>query len=141
MALLDDAEPVAVDACLAGGRYLRGAYQDGTSEVTHSAVDAKSTADIGAEERMLAVLEESFPDHTVDAEESGRHPGDDRYRWIVDPLDGTTPVRIPARRRGRDAGAVTRGGDRYVGRRPRCQARRRRPCLLGGHRPRDRGRL
>ena len=89
MALLDDAEPVAVDACLAGGRYLRGAYQDGTSEVTHSAVDAKSTADVGAEERMLAVLEESLPEHTVDAEESGVHPGDDRYRWVVDPLDGT----------------------------------------------------
>ena len=49
MALLDDAEPVAVDACLAGGRYLRGAYEDGTSEVTHSSVDAKSTADAGAE--------------------------------------------------------------------------------------------
>ena len=89
MALLDDAEPVAVDACLAGGRYLRGTYQDGTSEVTHSSVDAKSTADAGAEERMLAVLEESFPEHTVDAEESGVHPGDDRYRWVVDPLDGT----------------------------------------------------
>ena len=84
MTLLDDAEPVAVDACLAGGRYLRGAYQDGTSEVTHSTVDAKSTADVSAEERMLAVLEESFPDHTVEAEESGVPPGDDRYRWVVD---------------------------------------------------------
>jgi myo-inositol-1(or 4)-monophosphatase len=89
MVRLDDAEPVAVDACLAAGGYLRRAYHDGSSEVEHSAVDAKSSADVEAETRMLDVLEEAFPDHTVDAEESGRHPGDDRYRWIVDPLDGT----------------------------------------------------
>ena len=29
------------------------------------------------------------PDHAVDAEESGHHPGDDAHRRVVDPLDGT----------------------------------------------------
>jgi len=89
MARLDDAEPVAVDACLAAGGYLRRAHHDGSSEVEYSAVDVNASADVEAETRMLDILEEAFPEHTVDADESGRHPGDDRYRWIVDPLDGT----------------------------------------------------
>jgi myo-inositol-1(or 4)-monophosphatase len=89
MTLLDDAESVAVDACLAGGEYLRDVYHDGSSEANHSAIDTKSSADVGAERRMLDVLCESFPGHAVDAEESGHHSGDDRYRWVVDPLDGT----------------------------------------------------
>ena len=89
MSLLDDAEPVAVDACLAAGRYLRGVYHDGSSEASHSSVDTKSSADVGSEQRMLEVLEDAFPDHAVDAEESGHHPGDDAHRWVVDPLDGT----------------------------------------------------
>jgi len=89
MALLDDAEPVAVDACLEAGQYLRRVYQDGSSDADHSSVDVTSSADVGAETRMLDGIEDAFPDHAIDAEESGHHPGDDRHRWIVDPLDGT----------------------------------------------------
>jgi myo-inositol-1(or 4)-monophosphatase len=85
----DHAESVAIDACLRGGRYLRDAFRDGATDADHSATDVKSSADVESESRMLDVLTDSFPDHTIDAEESGRHPGDDRYRWIVDPLDGT----------------------------------------------------
>ncbi|WP_336134364.1 inositol monophosphatase family protein [Natronomonas amylolytica] len=85
----DGAESVAIDACLRGGRYLRAAFRDGQTDADHSATDVKSSADVESETRMLEVLTDAFPDHTIDAEESGRHAGDDRYRWIVDPLDGT----------------------------------------------------
>jgi myo-inositol-1(or 4)-monophosphatase len=85
----DHAESVAIDACLRGGRYLRDAFRDGATDADHSATDVKSSADVESESRMLDVLKRAFPDHTIDAEESGRHPGDDQYRWIVDPLDGT----------------------------------------------------
>ncbi|MFT4882602.1 MAG: myo-inositol-1(or 4)-monophosphatase [Natronomonas sp.] len=85
----DHAESVAVDACLRGGRYLRAAFRDGETNADHSATDVKSSADVESEARMLDVLKDAFPGHTIDAEESGRHAGDDRYRWIVDPLDGT----------------------------------------------------
>ena len=90
MPVPENAESVAVAACLAGGRYLRGAFAEGDTDAEHSAVDVKSSADIASERRMLAVLRAAFPEHVVDAEESGRHAGDDdRHRWIVDPLDGT----------------------------------------------------
>lgn len=87
--LPETAESVAVHACLNGGRYLRDAFHDGTTEADHSATDVKSSADVEAEARMLDVLQTAFPGHTIDAEESGVHAGEDRYRWIVDPLDGT----------------------------------------------------
>ncbi|WP_178915970.1 inositol monophosphatase family protein [Natronomonas gomsonensis] len=82
-------ETVAVEACLAGGRYLRNAFATGDTDATYLAYDVKSSADTESERRMLAVLEESVPEHRIDAEESGTHAGDDDRRWIVDPLDGT----------------------------------------------------
>lgn len=94
MSLPPDAESVAVAACLAGGRYLRRVFEAGSSEAVHSATDAKSTADVGAEERMLNVLLGAFPDHAVDAEESGHRAGDGRHRWVVDPLDGTNDFEV-----------------------------------------------
>lgn len=89
MSLPENAESVAVAACLAGGRYLETVFEDGSSEATFLATDAKSSADVESEARMLDVVRAAFSDHTVDAEESGVHGGDDRYRWVVDPLDGT----------------------------------------------------
>jgi myo-inositol-1(or 4)-monophosphatase len=86
---LDAIAATAVEATLAGGQYLRGAFQSGETDATHLAHDVKSSADTGAEQHILAVIEREFPDHTLYAEESGLQDGDDRYRWIVDPLDGT----------------------------------------------------
>lgn len=42
-----------------------------------------------AEEEIIKFLKKSYPDHSILAEESGRHDGDD-YLWLIDPLDGTT---------------------------------------------------
>ena len=89
MSLPENAESVAVAACLAGGRYLEAVFADGSSEATYLPTDAKSSADVESEVRMLDVLLAAFPDHAVEAEESGFHAGDGRYRWVVDPLDGT----------------------------------------------------
>lgn len=89
MTLPENAESVAVAACLSGGRYLERAFEAGDTDAEFLTTDAKSSADVESEERMLNVLLQAFPDHTIDAEESGVHAGDDRYRWVVDPLDGT----------------------------------------------------
>ena len=89
MSLLDDAEPVAVDACLAAGRHLREVYRNDTADFDRSATDVTSSADVAAERRILEALSDAFPEHAIDAEESGRHAGDDDRRWVVDPLDGT----------------------------------------------------
>ncbi len=46
-------------------------------------------ADRSAELAMRGVLSQRFPDHTVSGEEFGAHNPGQRYRWVLDPIDGT----------------------------------------------------
>ncbi len=48
-----------------------------------------TAADRESEAAILTVLRAEFPGHAVLAEESGASGEDGRYRWVVDPLDGT----------------------------------------------------
>lgn len=86
---LDAVERTAIEACTTGGSFLRDAYRGGETNAERLAHDVKSSADTGSERRMLEVIRSRFPDHPIDAEESGRHEGAGEYEWIVDPLDGT----------------------------------------------------
>ena len=51
--------------------------------------DLVTRADRLSEDLIVGLLRERFPDHGIVAEEGSRRPGAE-YRWIVDPLDGTT---------------------------------------------------
>lgn len=54
-------------------------------------INLVTDADRMAEKILLDGIKESFPDHSVLAEESGVHQVEGAtHRWIVDPLDGTT---------------------------------------------------
>ncbi|MDH3759965.1 MAG: inositol monophosphatase [Gammaproteobacteria bacterium] len=52
--------------------------------------DFVSEVDREAEARIIEDLLKSYPDHGIVAEESGQIEGEGEYRWIIDPLDGTT---------------------------------------------------
>lgn len=43
-----------------------------------------------SEEVILNFIKKEYPSHSIIAEESGAKQGNSEYRWIVDPLDGTT---------------------------------------------------
>jgi myo-inositol-1(or 4)-monophosphatase len=45
--------------------------------------------DRAAEEAIIDVIKDHYPEHAILAEESGAS-GDHEYQWIIDPLDGTT---------------------------------------------------
>jgi len=51
--------------------------------------DFVTEVDKNAEQAIIDVLQRSYPDHAILAEESGAQ-GDSEYTWIIDPLDGTT---------------------------------------------------
>jgi myo-inositol-1(or 4)-monophosphatase len=53
--------------------------------------DFVSEVDIGAEKEIIYHLSRAYPDHAFEGEETGL-TGDDEaeYRWVIDPLDGTT---------------------------------------------------
>jgi len=46
--------------------------------------------DLLAEQTIIGILKEEYPDHRILAEESGEGGGTSDYCWIIDPLDGTT---------------------------------------------------
>jgi myo-inositol-1(or 4)-monophosphatase len=50
-----------------------------------------SEVDINAEQEIIYHLQKAYPDHAIMGEESGLTGSEDaEYRWIIDPLDGTT---------------------------------------------------
>ncbi len=51
--------------------------------------DLVSEVDHAAEQAIIEVLKDAYPEHAILAEESGAQ-GDSEYLWIIDPLDGTT---------------------------------------------------
>jgi len=73
----------------AGAVVLRH-HERGTASVSHkSLIDLVTTADKASEALVLKALRKHFPEHDVLAEESGAHGAKARYRWLIDPLDGT----------------------------------------------------
>ena len=55
-----------------------------------SAKDVVTIADVSSERLIVDGLREAFPTHSIRTEEAGVVEGSDpRYRWIIDPVDGT----------------------------------------------------
>jgi myo-inositol-1(or 4)-monophosphatase len=52
--------------------------------------DFVSEVDHAAEEAIISVLKDAYPDHGFLGEESGYKDREAEYLWIIDPLDGTT---------------------------------------------------
>ncbi|MGQ9501996.1 MAG: histidinol-phosphatase [Anaerolineae bacterium] len=48
-----------------------------------------TVADRGAEKLMRRLIEKRFPSHAIIGEEFGEATRDSKYRWIIDPIDGT----------------------------------------------------
>lgn len=85
---------------IAFGRRLAGAARQQTlSRFTHDfSVDNKAgdgsfdpvtDADRAAETAMRELIAGQFPDHSIQGEEFGDHPGNARFTWSLDPIDGT----------------------------------------------------
>ena len=52
--------------------------------------DVVTRADIASEKLIVEGLRTAFPSHSIRTEEAGVIEGSDpRYRWIIDPVDGT----------------------------------------------------
>ena len=46
--------------------------------------------DLAADAKIVSLIRRNFPDHHILTEESKPFKGNSDYRWIIDPLDGTT---------------------------------------------------
>ncbi len=80
---------VAEKAARAAGDIMREFTAKGF-EVRHKgAIDLVTEADVACEKAIVAIIRESFPDHAIVGEEGGQS-GDSPFKWVVDPIDGTT---------------------------------------------------
>ncbi|VAX10661.1 Inositol-1-monophosphatase [hydrothermal vent metagenome] len=82
---------IAIRAARAAGTILlRHFNRVDTLTVTSKGLnDFVSEVDRSAEQAIIQVLRKAYPNHSILAEESGAHPGNE-YQWVIDPLDGTT---------------------------------------------------
>ena len=59
-------------------------------DVQHkSRTDLVTKADHASEEYLIGEIRKAFPDHAINAEESGDLEGTPDHKWFIDPLDGT----------------------------------------------------
>jgi myo-inositol-1(or 4)-monophosphatase len=71
------------------GALLRAGYEQDHQIKMKGAIDLVTEVDRQAEELLISVIRERFPDHTIITEESGLHQGVNEHCWYIDPIDGT----------------------------------------------------
>lgn len=86
--LLADAVKWAKEAGCVQLGYFRGDNLNIRAKLNDS--DIVTAADKASEEIIISEIRKKYPDHTILSEESGLNKNISEYRWVIDPLDGTT---------------------------------------------------
>ena len=83
---------IAVRAARKAGSIINRAALggEGLKVRAKQANDFVTQVDQQAEEAIMGIVRNAYPEHGFHAEESGRTEGKGEYVWIIDPLDGTT---------------------------------------------------
>jgi myo-inositol-1(or 4)-monophosphatase len=71
------------------GEILRAGYGSEHHIQHKGAIDLVTEMDRRSEAFLLEEIRSSFPQHRIQAEETGDQPGEDCCIWYIDPLDGT----------------------------------------------------
>ncbi len=87
---LELVKSIGIAAAYKGGRVLRSHLGRLSTINKKGSIDLVTKADTESEKVIIETILAKFPDHTILAEESGLNEGEADYKWIVDPLDGTT---------------------------------------------------
>jgi myo-inositol-1(or 4)-monophosphatase len=83
----------AVEIVLRAGDIQRAGRESGFRVDKKGSIDLVTEVDLACERMCRETLAERFPDHDILAEELGGSPAGhtpSRFRWVFDPLDGTT---------------------------------------------------
>lgn len=82
---------VAWEAANAAGEIIRENWQQPKTIDYKGAIDLVTSVDRESERTIVDVIRRNFPDHSILAEEETDVQGTQHeYRWVIDPLDGTT---------------------------------------------------
>jgi myo-inositol-1(or 4)-monophosphatase len=80
----------ALDAAKCAGEILLRSYEKPKEIEFKGDVDLVTEMDRASEQLIVEKILSQYPNHSIVAEESGEQKTGSEYRWIIDPLDGTT---------------------------------------------------
>lgn len=89
---MDDLLLDAIDIARNAGRTIRPYFRSDRLDI-HSKLneaDIVTAADKASEAIIVKSIKHLYPSHSILSEEMGAENHDSEYRWIIDPLDGTT---------------------------------------------------
>lgn len=86
---LADLLDFAIDAAWRAGRITLAYFQTDIQAERKLDNTPVTVADRRSEECVRDLIRTRFPDHAILGEEFGEHGAGARYRWIIDPIDGT----------------------------------------------------
>jgi myo-inositol-1(or 4)-monophosphatase len=81
---------IAVEAARIAGRFQQYRFESVLDVTLKGDKNLVTEVDQESERLIVRHLLGSFPDHSIVAEEGEYHRGEAAFRWIIDPLDGTT---------------------------------------------------
>lgn len=83
----------AVETARAAGRILLEKFDRGIAITKKGDIDLVTAADLASEALIIERIKSYYPKHSILAEEAGEAVimgGENTWKWIIDPLDGTT---------------------------------------------------
>ena len=86
----DRIRTVAVEAARQAGAILSDYARKGFRVEHKDTLNLVTDADTHSEQAIVDAIGRSFPDHGILAEERGKAGGTSAFKWVIDPLDGTT---------------------------------------------------
>jgi myo-inositol-1(or 4)-monophosphatase len=87
---LPEIKKVLLKCLKEGGNIIRRGYGRTHSIHLKGPVSIVTEIDTATEKKIVSIIKNRFPSHRLLTEESSPYKGTSSYRWIIDPLDGTT---------------------------------------------------
>jgi len=88
--IMEPTKEFIINLAKGAGEILRAGYGKEHSIKFKGPIDMVTEIDREAEDYIVQRIREVFSDHSIIAEESGKLAGKKKYRWFIDPLDGTS---------------------------------------------------
>jgi myo-inositol-1(or 4)-monophosphatase len=83
---------IAIEAAKEAGKYLKYSVGKVRSIEMKQGEERNLVSEIdkGSEAKIIGIIKRHYPNHAILAEESGASTASSDYKWVIDPLDGTT---------------------------------------------------
>ena len=79
-----------MQAAVASGAFIKRSLGKVKSVTYKGRINIVTDVDKKAERIVISHIKKHFPGHSILSEESAPEKTDSRYRWVIDPIDGTT---------------------------------------------------